>query len=97
MCTIGVIFTNVLCVSVPLVGRTSPSVDGGNMDGNGMMGMMPNMMGGPMGYGPMMGTMSGDPNMMMMGPMGNMGFNQVKSLQFIHHHNCSLLAVEETF
>ena len=58
------------------MGRTSP-VDG-NMEGNGMMGMMPNMMGGPMGYGPMMGAMSGDPNMMMMGPMGNMGFNQVR-------------------
>ena len=65
-----------------MLGRTSPTVDG-SLEGNGMMGMMPNMMGGPMGYGPMMGPMSGDPNMMMMGSMGNMGFNQVsKDLSF---------------
>ena len=61
-----------------LMGRTSPGEGGGNIEGNGMMGMMPNMMGGPMGYGSMMGAMSGDPSMMMMGPMGNMGFNQVR-------------------
>ncbi len=51
-----------------------------------MMGMMPNIMGGPMGYGPMMG----DPSMMMMGPMG---FNQVNpsvemgNLQFCYFEN----------
>ncbi len=56
----------------------SPNGDDGSSmgslgDGNSMMGMMPNMMGG-MGYG-MMGPMTGDPNMMMM--TGPMGYNQV--------------------
>ena len=49
---------------------------GGNMDMAGMMGGPGSMMGGPLGFGPMMG----DPSSMMM--MGPMGFNQVKLEMF---------------
>ena len=76
------------------MGRSSPALDnGGSVEGNGMMGMMPNMMGGPIGYGPMMGPMSGDPNMLMMGPMGNMGFNQVRTIRIVSFQclYCNLL------
>ena len=73
-------------------GNSRERDDSVSSDGSGI-GSMPqnidmmgaNMMGsGPMGFNPMM-PMGGDPNMMMMGPMGPMGVSLVDFSQHLLH------------